>query len=135
MKYIHQFSIIILISFIGEMFHNLIPLPIPASIYGLALMFMCLRLHIFKLESVKDTSLFLIEIMPLMFIPAAVGLITSWNILQQNLIAYFTITVITTFAVMIVSGRTTQNILYYQKSKSINHRYIVGERIANDDHI
>ena len=74
MKYIKQFLIILLISFIGEGLNYLIPAPIPASIYGMVILFVCLCTKIIKLDDVKDTGLFLIEIMPLMFIPAGVGL-------------------------------------------------------------
>lgn len=117
MRYIRQFLIIIFISFLGEILHYLIPLPVPASIYGLILMFLCLHFHLFEVESVKATSQFLIEIMPLMFIPAAVGLIATWDVVRKNFIAYLTITVISTFAVMIVSGLVTQAILRYRKGK------------------
>ena len=77
MKYVKQFGIILLISFAGEALNYLLPLPVPASIYGLVLMFLCLQLRVFRLEDVRDTALFLIEIMPLMFIPAATGLMTA----------------------------------------------------------
>ena len=84
MKYVKQFGIILLISFAGEALNYLLPLPVPASIYGLVLMFLCLQLRVFRLEDVRDTALFLIEIMPLMFIPAATGLMTSWGIIRLS---------------------------------------------------
>ena len=96
------------ISFAGEALNYLLPLPVPASIYGLVLMFLCLQLRVFRLEDVRDTALFLIEIMPLMFIPAATGLMTSWGIIRAKLFAYLVIAVITTVLVMVVSGRVTQ---------------------------
>ena len=107
-KYGKQFGIILLISFAGEALNYLLPLPVPASIYGLVLMFLCLQLRVFRLEDVRDTALFLIEIMPLMFIPAATGLMTSWGIIRAKLFAYLAIAVITTVLVMVVSGRVTQ---------------------------
>ena len=75
MKYIRQFLWILLFSFAGELLKYVIPLPVPASIYGLLLLLLALVTGILRLESVKETSKFLIEIMPLMFIPAAVGLL------------------------------------------------------------
>ena len=108
MELLWQFLVILLISLMGELLHFLIPLPIPASIYGLVLMFLCLQLRVFRLEDVRDTALFLIEIMPLMFIPAATGLMTSWGIIRAKLFAYLAIAVITTVLVMVVSGRVTQ---------------------------
>ena len=52
MKYVKQFGIILLISFAGEALNYLLPLPVPASIYGLVLMFLCLQLRVFRLEDV-----------------------------------------------------------------------------------
>ena len=65
MKYLKQFGIILILSFAGELLNLLIPLPIPASIWGFALMFVCLQTGLLKLDYVKDTAIFLIEIMPL----------------------------------------------------------------------
>ena len=78
MKYLRQFMIILLVSFVGELLKYAIPLPVPASIYGLVILFILLETGVLKLEAVKDTAIFLIEIMPLMFIPAGVGLMESW---------------------------------------------------------
>ena len=108
MKWMKQFGIILLVSFVGEVLEKWIPLPIPASIYGIILLFLCLKLRIIPHESVHETGKFLIEIMPLMFIPAATGLMTSWGIIRAKLFAYLAIAVITTVLVMVVSGRVTQ---------------------------
>ena len=64
MKYIRQFIIIILISFVGEVLHYLLPLPISASIYGLVLMLVGLASGLIPLAAVKDTAYFLVETMP-----------------------------------------------------------------------
>ena len=105
MKYVKQFAMILLVSFAGELLNYLLPLPVPASIYGLLLT------GIIKLDAVRDTACFLIEIMPLMFIPAAVGLMASWSVIKENLLAYLVIAVVTTVAVMAVSGLVTQGVL------------------------
>ncbi|RAZ95809.1 CidA/LrgA family protein, partial [Klebsiella oxytoca] len=42
MKYLKQFLIILVISFIGEVLKALLPLPVPASIYGMVILFVCL---------------------------------------------------------------------------------------------
>lgn len=111
MKYIKQFGIIILISFVGEILNRVIPLPVPASIYGIVILFLCLEFKIIKLSSVKEVSAFLVEIMPIMFVPVAVGLMESWEILKPSLIAYIVITVVTTIIVMASSGIVTQLVI------------------------
>lgn len=111
MKYIYQLFVILLITFIGEMLYRLIPLPIPASIYGLLIMLFCLKTKIVKLEKVKSVSDFLLEVMPLLFVPAAVGLLTAWKELSDILLPIIIITLLTTIIVMVVTGRVTQFIM------------------------
>mgnify|MGYP002726493889 FL=1 len=101
MKFLRQFMIILLLSFLGEVLKMFIPLPIPASVYGLVLMLLCLVTGILKTSQVKEAAFFLIEIMPVMFIPAAAGLIDSWKVLQPLLLPILVITVVITIFVMV----------------------------------
>ena len=117
MKFTKQFGVILAITFIGELLRFLIPLPIPASIYGLVIMLIVLKAKIVKLEQVKDAAAFLIEIMPLMFIPAAVGILVSWESLKDILVPVIIITVTTTIIVMAVTGRITQFTIRMEKRK------------------
>lgn len=111
MKYLKQFLIILIISFIGEILKEILPLPIPASIYGMVILFVCLLTKVIKLKDVRETGKFLIEIMPVMFIPAGVGLMSSWNVLRPLILPVGIITVVTVFTVMAVSGRISQAII------------------------
>ena len=100
MKYLRQFLVILLFSFVGELLHELIPLQIPASIYGLVLLFIALLAGWIRLSQVKEAAKFLIEIMPLMFIPAGVGLLESWGVLKPILLPVCVIMVISTILVL-----------------------------------
>ena len=111
MKLIRQFGIILAITFAGEVLKGLLPLPIPVSIYGLLLMLVLLITGILPLEAVQDAGKFLIEIMPVLFVPAAVGLLDSWPSLQGVLLPVSVITVVTTIFVMAVSGLVTQAVI------------------------
>lgn len=117
MKYIYQFLIILLVTFAGEIMHYFIPIPVPASIYGLILMLILLCAGIIKIENVEKTSDFLIEIMPLMFIPGGVGLVAAWGDLKPILIPVSVLTVITTIIVMAVTGKTTELVMKIGKKK------------------
>ena len=123
MKWMKQFVIILLISFVGEILEKWIPLPIPASIYGIILLFLCLKLNIIPHEAVHETGKFLIEIMPLMFIPAAVGLLETWDVIAPAWLEYVAVTVISTWVVMIVSGRVTQFVIR-RKRKDVQESHV-----------
>ena len=111
MKILKQFGIILLITFLGEGLKSLLPLPIPASIYGMVIMLVLLTSGKLKLESVRDTAIFLIEVMPLMFIPAAVGLINSWGTIQSRILPYAAVTLVSLLVVMLMSGWATQFVI------------------------
>lgn len=120
MKYIKQFFIIMAISFLGEVLKWLLPLPVPASIYGLVLLFLALSLKMIRPDQVEDTADFLIEIMPLMFIPPGVRLLVSWGELKPILIPVVIIMAVSTIVVMAVSGLVTQAALEYKEKKQKN---------------
>ena len=115
MKILRQFVIILLISFLGELLKAALPLPVPASVWGLILMLAALKTGVLKLSQVSDAAVFLIEIMPVMFIPAGVGLLKSWPALQPIWIPVMFIVIVTTVLVMVVTGKVTQGIIRKEK--------------------
>ena len=108
MKYIFQFARILLICFLGEVLAYFLPLPVPASVYGLVLMLLALTTGIYKLKDVKEAGAFLIGIMPLLFVPAAAGVMELWSELAAMLIPCLVAVVPVTLLVMAVTGRVTQ---------------------------
>lgn len=118
MKYLRQFCIILLLSFLGEGLHIILPLPVPASVYGLVLMLAALQTGILKTHQVRETAGFLIEIMPVMFIPAAAGLLNAWGVVKPVFVPVAVITAVTTVFVMAVTGLVTQGIIRKGRKKN-----------------
>lgn len=119
-KYLFQFARILVFCFLGEILHAVLPLPIPSSIYGLILLLLALRLKVIRMEDVKEVGLFLTGIFPLLFVPAAAGVMELWaemgSMLLPILLAIFPVTVL----VLITSGHTTQA-LVRRKQKGADH--------------
>ena len=111
MKFVKQLLIILSISFIAEVMEYFIPLPVAASIYGLVLMLVGLVTGLIPLKEVEDAADFLVEIMPIMFIPATVGIMTSIEALKQMLVPLCVISIVSTVLVFGVTGRVTQGII------------------------
>lgn len=111
MKFVKQLLIILSISFIAEIMEYFIPLPVAASIYGLILMLIGLVTGLIPLKEVEDAADFLVEIMPIMFIPATVGIMTSIEALKQMLVPLCVISIVSTVLVFGVTGRVTQGII------------------------
>lgn len=111
MAYLKQILIILGISFAGEVLHAVIPAPVPAGIYGIVILFTLLQTGLLKLKSVESVGKFLLDFMPVMFVPAAVGVLESWGLVASSWLSYLAVLAVTTVAVMAVSGLITQWIL------------------------
>lgn len=111
LRYIKQFTIIIVISLMGELLKELLPFSIPGSIYGLALMLIALATGIVKVHQVKDVSDFLLDIMPILFIPSTVGLMVSWGTLKEILVPVLLVCILGTIIVMGITGGITQLVI------------------------
>lgn len=106
-----EFAIILGVSLAAELLHAFIPLPVPASIYGMVLMLALLMSGALKLDQVKRAGGFLLEIMPVMFIPAAVGLMDVIFDMKSALLPIAAVIVLTTVIVMAATGRTAEWIM------------------------
>lgn len=111
MKYIKQLVYILLFSFLGEVLQAVIPLPIPAAIYGIVLLLLALMTGLMKTEMVSDTANFLIKNMSLLFIAPVVNILACWGLIAPNLLPISIICVVSTVLVFAVSGLVTQAIL------------------------
>ena len=100
--------------------HAVLPLPIPASIYGLILLLAALKLGFVKLEQVKEVGLFLTGIFPLLFVPAAAGVMELWAEMGDMLLPIVLAIVPVTVLVLASAGRTTQA-LTRRKRKEVPH--------------
>ena len=111
MKYLSQFCIILGFTLAGEALQRLISLPIPASVWGLALLFAALCAGLVKTEQVKEVSAFLISIMALLFVSPAVGIVENWALIQPKLLPICLLLAATTFLTFGISGGITQRLM------------------------
>ena len=117
MKYVRQMGVILGFSFLGEVCRYLIPLPIPASIYGMVLLFLALVLKILPGEWVRDTGNYLVSILPLLFVTPTVGLLGCFDALTEYGLATAVIVLVSTVAIFAVSGLVTQALLRRKKGE------------------
>lgn len=108
MDYILQFARILAFCLAGEALHHVLPLPVPASIYGLLLLFLALETGLLKPERVKAAAGFLIAVFPIMFVPGTVGVMELWDVLARLWAPLLLATVPVTALVFAVTGHVTQ---------------------------
>ena len=104
-KYIFQFARILAFCFLGEILHHVLPLPVPASVYGLVLLLL---------------ATYLTGIFPLLFVPAAAGVMELWAEMGEMLLPILVAIIPVTVLVMVSAGKTTQA-LTGRKNKEADH--------------
>ena len=117
MKYVKQLMIILIFSFIGDILNHIVPLPIPASIYGMVLLFIALSTKIIKLDQVETTAEFLLSIMLIFFVPASVGIMDTFFAYKSSMLPIIIIVIISTIIVMITTGLVSQFIIKLKSKK------------------
>lgn len=118
MKYIKQFAVIALLTMIGELLNLLLPLPVPASIYGMVLMFLCLQTGILKLSQIEETADLLLSVMPIFFISPTVSLMSSIGVIRDQLWGVIITCFVSTIVVMAVTGLVAQAIIRHGKKEA-----------------
>lgn len=111
MRYLTQVLWILGFSFLGEGLHALLPWPIPASIYGMVLLFLALALKLVRLDQIRETGHFLVNIMAVLFVCPAVGLLKCWPVFRDNLLSLGILLVVSTALTFWVAGGVTQWLL------------------------
>ncbi len=111
MKYLHQAAIIAAVCLAAELAKYLIPLPIPASIYGLVLLFLLLKTGAVKLSQVEDVGNLLLELMPLLLVPATVSVVTALDAAAAMAVPVLLLSFVGTVAVLLVTGWVSQAVI------------------------
>ena len=111
MKYFSQILIILGFTLAGEALQRLVPLPIPASVYGLALLFTALCLKLVRLEQVKEAGTFLTSILSVLFVSPTVGIVDDWELIREDLLPILLLLMSSTALTFAVSGRLAQHFL------------------------
>ena len=103
------------------MLHAVLPLPVPASVYGLVLLLAALTTGVVKLEQVKEPGTYLTGIFPLLFVPAAAGIMELWAEMGQLLLPILIAILPVTVLVMVAAGRTPQALTDKKKKEETDH--------------
>ena len=117
MHYLKQFTVIIAISAVSELLAIFIPLAIPASIYGMSLLFLLLMIGVLKLKQVESAANLLLGIMPALFVVSGAGLITSYGQIAENFLSWVAVNIGSTIMILATAGLLAQGMIRRKKAK------------------
>ncbi len=118
MKIFREAIIILGIYLIGELISKGFTLPLPGNIIGMIILLVLLCTKVIKVEKVETVSTFFLDHLSFFFIPAGVGLISSFSSIKNSLIYILLLCLITTAIVVISTGTIVQYIIKIKEKKS-----------------
>lgn len=121
MKYIRQVGVILGFTLLGELCQALIPVSIPASIYGMVLLFAALALKLIPVAWIKETSSFLVGILPLLFVVPTVGLLDCWELIAPYAVKIGIVILLSTVLTFGVAGCVTDRLFARRKKYDDSH--------------
>ncbi len=129
MKYLRQLLIILLFSFVGEVINFLLPFSIPASIYGMILLFIALSTKVVKLDQIQETGEYFLSIMLIFFVPETVGIMDTFFAYQDSMLKIIIIVIISTIVVLAITAIVSQIVakITNKNGKKEEIKYLEGE--------
>ena len=115
MKILRQAAIIAAVCAAAELIRYLVPLPIPASVYGLILMLLALLTGLIRPEQIETAADFLIAILPLLFVTPTVALVARLERLASLVVPILLLGIAGTTLVIGLSGRAAQAVGRHEK--------------------
>lgn len=110
MQLLTQFLIIFGFTLIGEALQQILPIPVPASVYALLLLFLALCVGLVKVDQVKQVGSFLTSLLPLLFVGPTVGIAEHWGLIAPKLVPIVLLLLASTVLTFGIAGRVTQRL-------------------------
>lgn len=118
MKLLKQVTLLFALCWLSLCVESLLPIDLPASVIGMVLLLLLLSVRVIRVEHIRELSDFLLENLPLLFVPATVGIIQYFGILKDvavQLLLVCLISVVLTFAATVTSVRLTIRLMNRRK--------------------
>jgi len=117
MKIFREAIIILGIYLVGELISKGFSLPLPGNIIGMIILLLLLFAKVIKVEKIESISTFFLDHLSFFFIPAGVGLISSFSSIKDSLIYILLLCLITTAIVVISTGTIVQYVIRIKEKK------------------
>lgn len=110
MKLFREAIIIFGIYLLGVLITDITGVPIPGNVIGMVILFLLLYLKVIKVEQISTISNFFLEHLAFFFIPAGIGLISSFSVIKNIWLQLLIVCFVTTAITMICTGLVVQKI-------------------------
>ena len=114
-----QLLLIYAVCLAGEQIADMIPLGIPGNIVSMGLLLAFLISGVIRMESISLAADFLLDHMAVFFIPAAVAIMGSFDLIAPNLLKLLFVCLVTTVLVFFTTSFTVSTVMNLMARRSV----------------
>lgn len=115
MKIIREIGILFALCLIGQGISLVLPIPIPAGVCSMVILFFLLFFQVLKPEHILNLTTFLLANMAFFFIPASVSMMDYYDVVKGQLPILIFICLITTILTFAATAWTVQFVIRLQR--------------------
>lgn len=133
--FFHQVIVIALVLFVSKIIESFMPIPMPASVIGLVLLFVLLCTAAVKLGEVEKVGTTLTNNIGLLFVPAGISVVNSLGVISQAPFLIIGLIIVSTILLLICTGYVTQIIMKVtsrSKGDKVTKKIKIEEAQAHD---
>ncbi|HDB3885022.1 TPA: antiholin-like murein hydrolase modulator LrgA [Staphylococcus aureus] len=133
--FFHQVIVIALVLFVSKIIESFMPIPMPASVIGLVLLFVLLCTGAVKLGEVEKVETTLTNNIGLLFVPAGISVVNSLGVISQAPFLIIGLIIVSTILLLICTGYVTQIIMKVtsrSKGDKVTKKIKIEEAQAHD---
>ncbi|MEK5498230.1 antiholin-like murein hydrolase modulator LrgA [Bacillus sp. FSL M8-0077] len=130
--FLSQAFIFATVMFVSNLISMYLPIPMPASVIGLVLLFILLTTKIVKLEHVEQLGSSLTGLISFLFVPSGISVIQSLGVMQEVGVQVVGVIIIATIMLLAATGLFSQ--LLMQLSERPQQRQKTKESKSTPSH-
>ncbi|TDM49441.1 antiholin-like protein LrgA [Macrococcoides goetzii] len=116
-NFFHQAIVISVILLISKIIESFMPIPMPASVIGLVLLFICLCTGIVKLGQLERVGTALTDNIGLLFVPAGISVVKSLGLISEHPFLIIGLIFISTLLLLLCTGFFSQMLVMTTERK------------------
>lgn len=118
MRILLQLALILGISFVGELLHRYVGVPIPGNILGMLILLLLLCVKVVKLDRIKEVSDFFLKNIAFFFLPPSIGIMAAGEEVMSRWPVLLIMCIALTVVTMAATGWTVQLLARGAKRKA-----------------
>jgi len=114
MKMMYQIGILFGVCLLGQAISGFLPISFPGSVLSMIILFLLLFFRVIKVDHIRQKADFLLKNMSFFFIPAGIGILSSFDLIRSSILPLITVIIVTTILTFGATALTVQGVIALQ---------------------